>query len=76
MQKIEQAGARWLLVYLRCSDKEALWKRIEDRVSRRGTLGGVKEGDAAFDVTSEVLDHYWEGFEAPVGEGEIIFDVV
>lgn len=73
---IEQAGARWVLVYLRVRDKEALWRRIEGRRKMRGKLGGVREGDAAYDVTREVLEGYWNGWEAPEGEGEVVFDVL
>lgn len=75
-ERMEGAGARWLLVYHRCTDIERLWKRLEDRKARKGTLGGEREGDATFDVTREILQQYWDGWEAPEGEGEIVFDVV
>lgn len=73
---IEAGGGRWILIYHRCADIQALWRRVEARVATRGTLGGVREGDATFDITREVFDGWWSGFEAPEGEGEVVFDVL
>ncbi|OIW22759.1 P-loop containing nucleoside triphosphate hydrolase protein [Coniochaeta ligniaria NRRL 30616] len=64
----EEAGARWVLVYFK-ADKELLWKRICERRSR-----GVN-ADSALDISQVLLDAYVEGFEVPVGEGEIVIDV-
>ncbi|KAI1377898.1 P-loop containing nucleoside triphosphate hydrolase protein [Hypoxylon crocopeplum] len=66
---VESHGGRWVLVYLRAKSKDFLWNRI---VQRR------KEGinaDSAYVITAEVLDGYWNGFEAPTNEGEIVIDV-
>ena len=73
---VEELGGRWLLVYLRCMDKEALWQRVERRWAGREMLVGVRRGDASLEITREVFDGYWEGWEAPVGAGEVVFDVL
>ncbi|KAI0102507.1 ATP/GTP-binding protein [Nemania sp. FL0031] len=65
---IEVAGGRWVLVYLKAPSKAALWQRICQR--REGGLNA----DCAYDITKEVLDMYWSGFEEPAGEGEIVVD--
>lgn len=66
---IEESGGKWILVYFKAIDKEALWKRICER--------SVKEKDAnsALVITRDRFDRYWDGFEAPDGEGEIIVEV-
>ncbi|KAH8668940.1 hypothetical protein BX600DRAFT_460994 [Xylariales sp. PMI_506] len=62
-------GARIVFVYLRARDKEALWRRICER-SARG-----KDANSALEITREIFDMYWAGFEEPEGEGEIVIDV-
>ncbi|KAI1413432.1 P-loop containing nucleoside triphosphate hydrolase protein [Hypoxylon sp. FL1857] len=66
---IESHGGRWLLIYLRAKSKEFLWNRISKRRQE-----GIN-ADSAYDITKEVLDQYWDGFETPEGEGEIVLEV-
>ncbi|KAI0870056.1 ATP/GTP-binding protein [Hypoxylon argillaceum] len=65
---IESLGARWVLVYLKAPDKATLWQRIGQR--REAELNA----DCAYNITQEILDMYWSGFEEPVGEGAIVVD--
>ncbi|KAI1820858.1 ATP/GTP-binding protein [Xylaria intraflava] len=65
---IESLGARWVLVHLRAPDKATLWQRICQR--REAELNA----DCAYRITQEILDTYWNGFEKPVEEGEIVID--
>jgi predicted kinase len=65
---IESLGARWVLVYLQAPDKPTLWKRICQR--RKVEINA----NCAYQITPEILDMYWNGFEAPAGEGEIVVD--
>ncbi|TGJ80888.1 hypothetical protein E0Z10_g7888 [Xylaria hypoxylon] len=65
---IESLGARWVLVYLKAPDKATLWRRICQR--REAELNA----DCAYQITQDILDMYWTGFEQPVGEGEIVVD--
>lgn len=66
----EESGARVVLVFLRAKDKEALWERICKR-SR-----AEKTADNALDISRETFDMYWDGFEDPNGEDEIVVDVL
>ena len=66
---VRKRGGRTVLVYLKPKSKAVIWKRICDRRTK------PKTADSAFEVTTEILDHRWEGFEAPQGEGEIVIDV-
>ncbi|KAH8879323.1 P-loop containing nucleoside triphosphate hydrolase protein [Thozetella sp. PMI_491] len=66
---IEAKGARWVLVFFRPASKELIWRRI---VQRREN--GVN-ADSAFEITKDILNGYWDGFENPEGEGEIVIDV-
>jgi len=66
--RIEAAGGRWCLVYLK-ADRDLLWRRIRERREK-----GIN-ADSALDIKEELLDSYVEGFEAPQGEGEIVVDV-
>lgn len=66
---IEDRGGRRVLVYLRAGDKEALWKRICDRSAKE------RNANSAYDISREIYDRYWAGWQAPEGEGEIIIDV-
>lgn len=65
---IEEAGARWVLVYLKAT-QEVLWKRICERRAK-----GV-DADSALEIRESLLERYISGFEAPTGEGEIVLDV-
>ncbi|RWA06850.1 hypothetical protein EKO27_g8247 [Xylaria grammica] len=65
---IERLGARWVLVYLKAPDKATLWQRICHR--REVEVNA----DSAYQITEDILDMYWSGFEQPVGEGEIVVD--
>jgi predicted kinase len=65
---VEEKGGRWVLVYLKAS-KEVLWRRIQERKAKR------RDADSAYEVTAEVLERYWQGFEVPEGEGEIVIEV-
>ncbi|KAK0629463.1 hypothetical protein B0T17DRAFT_186726 [Bombardia bombarda] len=67
---VEEKGGRWILVFFRPASKDIIWNRIERRREQ-----GVN-ADSALDITPELLDQYWEGFENPVGEGEVVVDVV
>lgn len=66
----EGSGARVVLVFLRAQDKEILWNRI----CKRSTLD--ETADNALDISRETFEMYWEGFEDPQGEGEIVIDAV
>lgn len=66
---IADGGGRIVLVFLKASDKEALWGRICAR-SARG-----KEANSSLDITRDIFDMYWKGFEDPEGEGEVVVQV-
>ncbi|KAI1801223.1 P-loop containing nucleoside triphosphate hydrolase protein [Daldinia bambusicola] len=66
---IEDNGGRWVLIYIHVKSKELLWDRI---ISRRQK--GIN-ADCAYEITRKILDGYWDGFEAPVNEGEIVIEV-
>lgn len=71
---VDAAKARWVLVFLE-ADKETLWGRIQSRRAKRdGAALGTAErnGDSAYDISEEVFEMYWGGFERPEGEGEIV----
>lgn len=64
-QLIESNGARWVLVFLE-APKEVLWQRIQDR-----SAAGVN-ADCALEISKELLDMFYDGFEVPEAEGEIV----
>ncbi|KAF3046918.1 hypothetical protein E8E12_007463 [Didymella heteroderae] len=66
----EDSGARVVLVFLQAKDKEVLWTRICTRSAAE------KTADSALDISRETFEMYWNGFENPEGEGEIVIDVV
>ncbi|KAJ4298812.1 hypothetical protein N0V88_003850 [Collariella sp. IMI 366227] len=66
---VEENGGRWILVFFRPASKEVIWNRIQKR--RKAGINA----DSALDITPEILDGYWEGFENPDGEGEIVVEV-
>lgn len=67
---IEKNGGRWILVYMDVEFDE-IRRRVRERNNQR-EIGERRDADAAFDVTEEILEAYMQGFEKPVGEGEII----
>lgn len=70
---IEDAGGRWVLVFLD-AEKDLLWRRIQDRRAARDKIpveSGARDGDSAYDIEPATFEMYWGGFEPPVGEGEI-----
>lgn len=66
--KVEKAGGRVVLVYLK-ADRDLLWRRICERRAK-----GVN-ADSALEIDESLLDRYVNGFEAPDGEGEIVITV-
>jgi predicted kinase len=66
---VEKKGGRWILVFFRPPSKDVIWNRIQRRRE-----AGV-DADSAVELTPEILDGYWEGFENPEGEGEVVVDV-
>jgi len=65
-QLIEEAGGKWKLIYLKVQPND-LRKRLKIRSQRF-------DANAAFTITEEILTSYLNGFEAPIGEGEIIIE--
>lgn len=61
---IEKAGARCVLVYFK-ADRDTLWRRICERREK-----GV-DANCALEIDEGLLDQYVQGFEEPVGEGEV-----
>jgi predicted kinase len=66
---VEEAGARWVLVYL-TAPKEVLWERIHSRRAE-----GI-HADVALEISKELLDNFYDNFEVPNGEGEIVVDTI
>jgi predicted kinase len=64
-QMIENAGGKWKLIYLKV-DPDDLRKRLKIRSQRFDAN--------AFPISEEVLVSYLNGFEIPVGEGEIVIE--
>ncbi|KAI0397603.1 ATP/GTP-binding protein [Xylariaceae sp. FL0594] len=84
---ISDLGGRSVLLYLKAPDKETLWRRIcgrrEEALGMSADGGGKGKGrgklnaDCAFEITPEILDMYWSGFEEPgEDEGAIVVDTV
>ena len=65
-QLIEEAGGKWKLIYLKVQPND-LRKRLKIRSQRF-------DANAAFTITEEILTSYLNGFEAPIGEGEMIIE--
>jgi predicted kinase len=59
---IEEAGARWELVYLKVGLEE-----LQRRLAQRNRQ---VDANAAFPITGSILEKYLAGFEEPRGEGE------
>ncbi|KAK5169619.1 uncharacterized protein LTR77_005596 [Saxophila tyrrhenica] len=66
-QLAEDHGARWLLVYL-TAPKDVLWQRIQER------RAAEMNADSARIISKELLDEFYDGFEVPVREGELVID--
>ena len=76
-QIIEGGDGRWVLLSLE-ADKALLWSRITQRRRQRDALSlddQRRNGDSALDIDQSTFDMYWENFEKPRGEGEIIITV-
>lgn len=69
-QVAEEGGAKVVLVFLRAKNKEALWERICKRSKAE------KTADNALEIDRETFEMYWDGFEDPEGEGEVVIEVV
>lgn len=61
---IKKAGGTVELVYMK-ADKELLWERLQ---KRNLTLNA----NSPFIITNEILEHHYNGFQEPLGEGEIV----
>ena len=61
---ILEAGGKSELVYMK-ADKEVLRKRLK---ARNQSI----HSNSPFVITDEILDHHYNGFQEPVGEGEIV----
>lgn len=66
---IQKSDAKCILVYLRATNKEALWQRICKRNA------GERDANCALDIDRRLFDSYWEGFEEPLDEGAIIITI-
>jgi len=69
-ERVESLGGRLVMVWFRPTDKEVSWQRIVARKSEDKTANN------ALDISRNLFDTYWGGFENPAGEGEIVIDVV
>ncbi|MEH6991496.1 ATP-binding protein [Neobacillus drentensis] len=65
-QLIEEAGGKWKLIYLKVHPN-VLRERLKIRSQRF-------DANAAFTITEEILTSFLSGFEAPIGEGEIVIE--
>ncbi|PAE31571.1 AAA family ATPase [Bacillus sp. 7884-1] len=65
-QLIEEAGGKWKLIYLKVHPN-VLRKRLKIRSQRF-------DANAAFTITEEIITSFLRGFEAPIGEGEIVIE--
>ncbi|WP_084375139.1 AAA family ATPase [Neobacillus soli] len=63
---IENAGGKWRLIYLKVNPNE-LHERLKIRSNRF-------DANAAFPITEEILTSFLNGFEVPIGEGEIVIE--
>ena len=66
---VENRGGRCVLVYLN-APKEVLWQRI---CARREA--GIT-ADSALEISEALLDTFFDGFEVPHGEGEVVVDTL
>lgn len=66
-QLVDKHGGRVVLVYL-SAPKTVLWGRIQAR--REASLNA----DTMLEISESLLDIFYDGFEVPHGEGEIVVD--
>ncbi|KAK8050180.1 hypothetical protein PG994_011910 [Apiospora phragmitis] len=66
---VNERGGRWILVFFKAVDKEKLWARIRHRSAQ------PKEANSPLDISRDTFEMYWNGFEDPHGEGEIVVEV-
>ena len=66
-QMVEKHGGRVVLVYL-SAPKNVLWERIQAR--REASLNA----DNMLEISESLLDTFYDGFEVPRGESEIVVD--
>ncbi|MCU9613472.1 ATP-binding protein [Caldibacillus lycopersici] len=64
-QLIEESGGKWKLIYLKVHPDD-LRKRLKIRNQRFDAN--------AFPITEELLASYLDGFEVPIGKGEIVIE--
>jgi predicted kinase len=64
---IEKYGGRKVLVYL-SAPKSVLWERIQARRTE-----GIN-ADCMLEISKDLLDMFYDNFEVPSGEGEIVVD--
>lgn len=64
---VDGKGGRCVLVYLK-APKEVLWQRIGSRREAGVTA------DCALEISKELLDMFYDNFDVPRGEGEIVVD--
>lgn len=64
---IKKYGARKVLVYL-SAPKSVLWERIQARRAE-----GL-DADNMYDISAQMLDMFYDGFNVPSEEGEIVID--
>jgi predicted kinase len=70
---VEEVGGgeyRVVLVFLHPGDKEKLWDRIVSRSQE------AKGAENCLEISRDLFDSYWDGFEDPVEEGELVIEVV
>ena len=65
-QLVVRHGGRVVLVYLEPPSRDDLWKRLQARRE-----AGIN-ANSAVEITHDMLDQFWDGFEVPEGEGEIV----
>ncbi|TDL64013.1 ATP-binding protein [Rhodococcus qingshengii] len=65
-QLIEEAGGKCKLIYLKVHPN-VLRERLKIRSQRF-------DANAAFTITEEIITSFLRGFEAPIGEGEIVIE--
>ncbi|KFA54048.1 hypothetical protein S40293_09841 [Stachybotrys chartarum IBT 40293] len=68
VKMINSLGGRRVFVFLKV-EKELLWQRITSRSQQE------KGANNALDISRELFDSYWDGFEWPCGEDEIVVDI-
>lgn len=67
--RVEEAGGRAVLVYFHPTQKELLWERIQRRYEEG------KDANSAFKISRKMFEKYWDGFDIPLNEGEVVLSV-